>query len=131
MKTCNKCGETKKLDDFHRSKQTPSGRVAWCKLCKQKYHAERMAQRGQTVTRGGHNIEWPQLPHQCVYRLCENDEHPDSPIGHCETHMHLYAVANDSKPGRCIVCQKPTPHDLCRRCKFMESSDNPNTKTYK
>lgn len=37
MKACTRCGETKPLDDFHR---TPRGRAYWCKSCLREYQRE-------------------------------------------------------------------------------------------
>ena len=33
-KACTKCGETKPLDQFHRRKDSPGGRRAYCKECR-------------------------------------------------------------------------------------------------
>ena len=33
MKTCNKCGETKPLDDFPRNRTKADGRGGWCREC--------------------------------------------------------------------------------------------------
>ena len=33
MKQCSKCGVSKSLDDFSRSKQTLCGKSSWCKKC--------------------------------------------------------------------------------------------------
>jgi hypothetical protein len=37
MKTCGRCGETKALDAFHRSKR--DGHQLWCKACRKEYDA--------------------------------------------------------------------------------------------
>lgn len=129
-KTCNKCGETKPLTDFHRSKQTPSGRVAWCKTCKKHYHADRMAQKGKTVKTPQPTTEWPPHPYMCVYQNCENFRDPESPIGHCHIHKHLYAPNPRYKQKRCPQCQKPTTATMCKSCQNMTNSHNPNKKTY-
>jgi phage gp36-like protein len=41
MKTCSKCGETKVLDAFYRSKTGVSGRHSYCKACGIAYAKER------------------------------------------------------------------------------------------
>lgn len=38
MKRCGRCGETKPLDEFHRS-QRRGGRQTWCKACRRAYDA--------------------------------------------------------------------------------------------
>jgi hypothetical protein len=38
MKTCGRCGETKPLDQFHRSQR--DGRQLWCKACRKEYDAQ-------------------------------------------------------------------------------------------
>lgn len=129
-KTCNKCGETKPLTDFHRSKQTPSGRTAWCKTCKRHYHADRMTRQGKTV-KTPHTTEWPPHPYMCVYQNCENYRDPESPIGHCHIHKHLINIKPNRKQKRCPQCQKPTLSTMCKACQNMTSSLNLNKKTYK
>lgn len=39
-KTCNKCGETKPLDDFPKRKDSPDGRRAECQQCYSKRQAK-------------------------------------------------------------------------------------------
>ena len=39
-KTCTKCGETKPLEEFNRSKSGKSGRAARCKKCERRYREE-------------------------------------------------------------------------------------------
>ena len=41
MKRCNKCGDTKSLESFHRRKRNPDGRVSTCKVCKRAYDRSR------------------------------------------------------------------------------------------
>lgn len=40
MKYCNKCTETKPLDDFHRKRSALDGRQTWCILCMQIMHKD-------------------------------------------------------------------------------------------
>lgn len=39
QKLCRKCGETKPLDEFHKTNQIKSGYGTWCEVCYKKYHA--------------------------------------------------------------------------------------------
>ena len=40
VKTCSKCGQRKKLEDFYKSKYTKDGRKSACKVCERK-HAQK------------------------------------------------------------------------------------------
>ena len=40
MKTCNTCGETKELDDFHNDRTKFDGKRTQCKLCRKSYKKE-------------------------------------------------------------------------------------------
>lgn len=44
-KWCPKCGETKPIDDFHRSEKSPDKHHTWCKVCQKIYDDERRKQR--------------------------------------------------------------------------------------
>lgn len=37
MKTCQRCGEVKPLDAFHRQPTGPQGRHSWCRPCANEY----------------------------------------------------------------------------------------------
>lgn len=43
MKQCSQCGETKPLDQFHKSKNHKGGVHCWCKDCIRTYSIERIA----------------------------------------------------------------------------------------
>ena len=49
-KKCTKCGEIKKMTDFYKDKTSPSGRLAYCKKCRNKqiedYKIRKMKERG-------------------------------------------------------------------------------------
>jgi len=36
-KVCNKCNALRTIDNYHRDKKSPDGRVATCKICKKEY----------------------------------------------------------------------------------------------
>jgi hypothetical protein len=39
-KRCSKCGQVKPVDEFHRDKRTPHGRLYKCKMCVNSYNRE-------------------------------------------------------------------------------------------
>ena len=45
MKRCAKCGETKTLDDFHRSASGHAGRASRCKQCRNEDSRQYLARR--------------------------------------------------------------------------------------
>lgn len=45
MKRCNRCAQTKPLDEFHRDKGKADGRSYWCKVCQREYDQARKAQK--------------------------------------------------------------------------------------
>lgn len=38
LRRCNKCAQSKPLDDFYRKQNSPDGRQSVCKVCTKKYH---------------------------------------------------------------------------------------------
>lgn len=40
MKQCNRCGNTKSLDDYHRNKSSKDGHMNRCKVCSAEYNKE-------------------------------------------------------------------------------------------
>ena len=48
-KQCARCGETKPLDDYHKSKQRKDGRVSYCRPCQAERHRARRQADGKPV----------------------------------------------------------------------------------
>lgn len=88
MKACTKCGETKDLDAFVKSKTTKSGYRGCCKTCFNTYYAQRRIDKYEQVR------EYERKFHKerrLKYEYQTTQEHIDS----------LYVSQN----GKCAICQ--------------------------
>lgn len=94
MKTCQRCGADKPLDDFHRDAKADDGRVAWCKTCRKEYRAEVYARDPQAAK--DYQREWKRRNPAKVTEYGRRHRHGVEP----EDFERLLA----EQEGRCAIC---------------------------
>lgn len=114
VQTCTKCGETKPLDDFHRSKRHLDGHLAQCKACKHlyylenietilAYHAQWYENHKDSVNERRKKYREQGRTREVMHRYYEN--HPERRYASCVFHRAL-AKGTIKRKKRCEVCKK-------------------------
>ncbi len=107
-KTCNKCGITKHISEFHRCKSTRLGRTNACKTCRLLHHSKYRLNNKEYIRYCQHIYSTSKRGHAAAMRYKENN--PVRVLAHAKL-LNSIRSGKITRPSVCSVCGiECTPH---------------------
>lgn len=106
-KRCQRCGETKPLDDFHRDRRADDGRVRWCRKCMHEYRVAKYASEREAAI--AYAAEWKRRNPEKMAEYGRRRRYGVEP--------QEFAAMLDEQDGACAICGQP--HDPAVRARAL------------